>query len=76
MTSAEHPATTSSPGPRVLQPTLGDEGNSDDFSDETVMAVDTSRSSDVGCCYFSAKDKTLFLMSDVRGGSLEVLESS
>ena len=46
-----------------------------DFYDEVVMAVEAGKKSNIGCCYFSAKEKTLFLMSDVKSGGLEILES-
>ncbi|KAL9127109.1 MAG: hypothetical protein Q9217_003959 [Psora testacea] len=61
--------------PEMGSDASNDEGESDDRMNEVVMAVEVSNKGDVGCCYYAAMEEKLFLLSDVSGGGLEIVDT-
>ncbi|KAG8533404.1 chaperone ATPase hsp78 [Bacidia gigantensis] len=47
----------------------------DDFKEVVVMGVNVSNRGEIGCCYYSASDEILLLMSDLSNGGLDILDS-
>jgi len=39
------------------------------------MAIDMHNRDTVGCCYYTARDEKLYLMSDAKFGGLEVIQT-
>ena len=46
-----------------------------DSLDEVIMAVDMRNGGDVGCSFYVAKEEKLALLSDVRGGGLQIIDA-
>ncbi|KAI9839819.1 MAG: hypothetical protein M1819_000009 [Sarea resinae] len=61
--------------------TIGDLGdpreeqnNDDDSLNEVVMAVELRDRNTVGCCYYVAREGKLYLMNDMKMGSVEIVD--
>lgn len=52
-----------------------DEREDADLLSEIIMAVDMRNGSNVGCCYYVAKDQKLAILSDIRSGGLEIIDA-
>ena len=46
----------------------------EDSQDEIVMAINANNSGSFGCSYFAANDQSLWLMSDVKYGNVELVD--
>ena len=52
-----------------------DEDSGDDTLDEVILAVDLTPRGTVGCCYYVARDETLYFMEDIEFGDVDVVDS-
>lgn len=66
---------SSSATPRYGLSREEDPDGDQDFLDEVIMAVDFKGRGTVGCCYYVARNETLYFMEDVQLGSVEVVDA-
>lgn len=50
-------------------------GVDDNMLDEIIMAVDLQKRDTVGCCYYVAREETLYFMEDAQCAGSEVLDA-
>lgn len=46
-----------------------------DSLNEVIMAIEMRNRGTVGCSYYIARNETLYLLSDVKSGGLEVIDT-
>lgn len=46
----------------------------EDALDEVVMAVDWKGKGPIGCCYYVAREETLYFMGEVQLGGTEIID--
>ena len=47
----------------------------DDSLNEVMMAIDMRNRDTIGCAYYVARNETLYMLSDVKYGGLEIIEN-
>ena len=57
--------------PRLLQ----DELEEDDSLNEVMMAIDMRNRDTIGCCYYVAREEKLYMLSDVKFGGLDIIDT-
>ncbi|KAI9373057.1 muts domain V-domain-containing protein [Aspergillus egyptiacus] len=73
---------TSRPRPARSSSTLDHSGNAgsigestDDDFDQVIVAIDNKDSGTVGCSYYSAQERKLYLLGDIRHSNTEILDT-
>ena len=51
-----------------------DELEDDDALSEVMMAIDMRNRDTVGCAYYVAREETLYMLNDVKFGSLDIVD--
>lgn len=52
-----------------------DDDEADDTLNEIIMAVDMTPRGTVGCCYYVARDESLYCLEDTQFGDVDVVDS-
>ncbi|KAI9713851.1 MAG: MutS protein msh5 [Bogoriella megaspora] len=73
--SSAWPRSTSLPQTNASGESLGEVDPDEDALNEVVMAVDMRERASVGCAYYVARDEKLYLMEDVKLGTVDVIDS-